>query len=149
MCPKVLNRFSTARHLASVELIPMGRVCCDVCGLAFNDEESCEVHRKVCSEEVFDMMLGDVGKWFVSETDGVKMVGRIVGVRSCFSYDVRVVTFREDECGTLHVEIPSMPVELPSDAPFEECDQDHMDRYSGLMTSTFYGYLFRDTDGAV
>lgn len=138
-----------ARYLAIVESIPMGTVRCDVCGLAFNDEDSCEAHRKVCSDELFDMMLGDVGKWFVSENDERRMVGRIVGVRSCFCYDVRAVTFREDDDGTLHVEIPSMPVDLPSDAPMEICDQDAVIHSTSILTSNLFGYLFRDTEGAV
>ena len=108
-----------------------------------------DMYRLGSSDELFDMMLGDVGKWFVSENDERRMVGRIVGVRSCFCYDVSAVTFREDDDGTLHVEIPSMPVDLPSDAPMEICDQDAVIHSTSILTSNLFGYLFRDTEGAV
>ena len=127
----------------------MEGVVCEVCGLRFNDAESRAAHQTVCSDEVFGLMRGDVGKWFVSEgPDGTKL-GRIVGVRDCFGYDVRSITCREDEEGKLVLEVPSGPDTLPSDREFTEVAMEYIDGLVRSLNSDIYGHVFQDTDGGI
>lgn len=139
-----MNRFSTDRYLAvTKENERMARVFCDICGLWFNDEQSCSAHHRVCSEEVFDQMLGEVGKWFRSECHDGKVIGRIVGVRSCFEYDVRAVTVKEDDNGELTIRIPAG---LSSVDRFEELDREAVENELRRMTSTVYEHVLQDVD---
>ena len=124
----------------------MEGVSCEVCGLKFNDAESCAAHQAVCSEEVFDMMLGDVGKWFVSDGPDGTMLGRIVGVRNCFGYDVRSITYREGEEGELTVVIPPGVGILPSDRGFTVVTMENIDGLVRALNSNIWGHVFQDTE---
>ena len=97
-----------------------GTVRCDVCGLSFNDKESMLNHRRECSREVFDMMLRDVGKWYVT-ADGMS-VDRILSVESCFYYNVRAVTVVDDDDGYLCLKVCEHPTRLSSDTEWREID---------------------------
>lgn len=121
----------------------MARECCDVCGLWFNDGQSLREHRRVCSGEIFDRMLEEVGKWFRSERPEGTVIGRIVGVRSCFGYDVRGITVREDEGGQLIIGIPSGPIMVDR---FEELDREQVEAELRRITSAIHEHVLQDVD---
>ncbi len=104
----------------------MDAIRCDICGLAFGDPGAMARHREVCNEEVIALMRRDIGKFFMTLDEGKRTIGKIVGVKDCFGYQVNAIGYEELDDGTRRISAGKEPASLRSDEKWMELTRDEM-----------------------
>lgn len=119
----------------------MDAIRCEICGLAFGDPGAMARHRESCNAEVIGLMERDVGKFFMTLDGEKKVIGKIVGVKSCFGYEVNALSMEELDDGTRRISATREPASLGSDQKWMELTPDEMrfwlGRIQGIIVEGF------------